>query len=228
MIPYKYTYFVFCLLFFIPWLLLYFHRKDLRKEMLFMSILLAFGSLITGYLFWTIDWWRPETITATRVGFEDFILGFANGGIAAVIYEEIYRTHFIKRKAAKKNYYPYVIIFSFIFFISFLFWGFNINSFTASSVSMIITTLLIFFLRKDLIIDSIISGLLMMIISIPIYLILIKVSPGWVEHTWLFNSISGIKFLGIPIEDLIFYLLFGFVTGPFYEIWQGYRLKKSR
>lgn len=45
---------------------------------------------LSEYLFWTRDWWKPTTITDTVVGVEDFLLSFTNGGIAAVIYEEVF------------------------------------------------------------------------------------------------------------------------------------------
>lgn len=99
MIPYKYTYFVGTIIFFIPWLILYLWRKDIRKQMLQLSIWVAIGSLITAYFWWTIDWWRPETITGTRIGLEDLLLGFSNGGIAAVIYEEVFRKRLYRRVA---------------------------------------------------------------------------------------------------------------------------------
>ena len=89
MIPLKYTYLIGAVISFVPWLILYMHRKDLRGEMVTMSVLVAAMGLISNYFWWTEDWWRPLTITATRIGIEDIVLGFSTGGIAAVPLEDL-------------------------------------------------------------------------------------------------------------------------------------------
>ena len=40
---------------------------------------------------YTLDWWAPLTITGTVVGIEDVLFGFVCGGIATVVYEEIFK-----------------------------------------------------------------------------------------------------------------------------------------
>jgi len=227
LIPYRFTYLIGSVIFMIPWLILYLLRKDIRAEMLMMSILMAFASFITGYLFWTIDWWQPETITGTKVGIEDLILGFANGGVAAAIYEEIFKKHFSRRRHDKNKIKLVILILFSIIFIFYLFYIIRLTSFLASAIVMTLFGILILYLRRDLVLDAIVSGLLMAIVSIPVYLILEIVSPGWIDKTWLYSFLSEIKILGIPIEDLIFYFLAGFIAGPFYETWQGYRLIES-
>src|SRR3989344_9364457 len=84
----------FCLL----WIFIFLKRKDLRKEMLVMSTMIGLMSAATSYYWWTVDWWQPLTITGTRVGIEDFILGFASGGIMVTIYETVFRRSVYKRK----------------------------------------------------------------------------------------------------------------------------------
>jgi len=64
-VPFSYTYFIGTLLFMIPWVFIFATRKDLRREMIAISILGGVVSVITGYWWWTIDWWRPQTITGT-------------------------------------------------------------------------------------------------------------------------------------------------------------------
>ena len=55
-----------------------------------MSLLFGFGGIVSEQTH-TQDWWQPLTLTGTRIGVEDFLIGFAIGGIAAVIYAEAYR-----------------------------------------------------------------------------------------------------------------------------------------
>lgn len=71
-------------------------RKDLRREIFFISILISIISVLTSYCWWTKDWWRPNTVTGTIVGIEDFIIGFTAGGIMSVIYDFIFNKGYQK------------------------------------------------------------------------------------------------------------------------------------
>src|ERR1035437_8729952 len=85
-IPDKYIYLLALIPFCLIWVFLFTKRKDLRKEMLSVSILIGILSVVTSYLWWTKDWWRPLTVTGTVVGIEDFTMGFASGVIISIIY----------------------------------------------------------------------------------------------------------------------------------------------
>ena len=226
LIPHKYAYLVGTLIFFIPWLILFWHRKDLRKEMIVMSIIASFAGISTAY-FWTQDWWRPYTITGTRIGIEDLLLGISNGGIAAVLYEEVFRRKLYKRKSKEEHNKGllFLVIVNFIFFLVILY-GLKTTSFYAFLFSMISFCVALVILRRDLLISSLINGLLMVLMVLPVYYILIIFSPGLIDKIYLFDTLSGIRITGIPIEELVFYYLFGFVGTLFYEYWQGWGLVK--
>lgn len=225
-VPYKFSYLVGDLLFLIPWIILFFYRKDVRKEMIFMGLILLFMGLLYEPLWWTTDWWHPPTITGTKIGIEDFLLGFTNGGIGAVIYEVIFRMRLYKK--SKEQHVLGVIVLLMLFFsITALFvWLFHISSFIATSVSMITTGFILAYLRKDLFISAFISGFLLVIVSMPVYLILMLLSPGWIEKVWDFQKLSGFLIAGIPIEDLIFYFLVGFLSSYLYKYGSGKYLRK--
>lgn len=192
--------------------------------MIFMSLGIGIGSLVTAHLWWTIDWWQPETITGTRIGIEDFLLGFSNGGIAAVLYEAFFRKRFA-RKRKLQNFNTFTICLILFFVIAFLFWGLNITSFWASTIAMIIAAAYLLITRRDLFINALMSGFLMALVSLPFYYVLIWLFPGFVYKTWLFQYLSGTTITGIPVEGIVFYFLFGFVIGPLYEYWQNRRLR---
>jgi len=226
LVPYKYTYLVYSLIFVVPWILFFFKRKDLRNEMIFSSILIAVLSIATAYLWWTVDWWRPETITGTIVGIEDILLGFTTGGIAAVAYEELFRRKLYKTKIKNPKVEFLFILFLISILICLLTWMFGLLSWVASSVAMIIGIVVLFFLRRDLTINALASGFFLMLATLPAYFLVMIVSPGWIERTWLFENLTGKLFIGIPIEDVIFYFLMGFLVGPMYEVWMGDKLKR--
>jgi hypothetical protein len=92
---------------------------------------------------------------------------------------------------------------------------------------MMLTALVVVFIRKDLIATSFLSGILMAFISFLFYLVILLLSKEWVDQTYL-RGISGIRFIGVPIEEFVFWFMSGLVFGPFYEYWQGERLKAMR
>jgi hypothetical protein len=224
MIPLKYAYLVGDLIFFIPWAILFWHRKDLRKEMLVMGLFAAVASFTTAY-FWTTDWWRPQTITGTRIGIEDFILGISIGGVAAVLYEEIFRKKLYRRNPQTHSESIFLLLLLTSLFFLILFWGLHFTSFFACVFAFLAISAVLIFLRRDLFICAIINGFLMTTIVLPVYYFLMIFSPGFVEKTYLFKTLSGIRITGIPIEELIFFFLFGCVTVLIYEYWWGFRLR---
>lgn len=53
-VPYKFTYLVAGLIHLFVWLILYWHRKDIRKEMWVISILVMIVSVIAEFHMWTV------------------------------------------------------------------------------------------------------------------------------------------------------------------------------
>jgi len=221
MIPQKHAFLFGVAVMFIPWIICFLLRKDLRKEMIIMSLHVGAGSVITGYIWWTVDWWRPETITGTIVGIEDYLLGFVNGGVAAVLYEVVSG----EKQKVKKQLATFSEILSFFlltgFILSFLTWWVGMTSFVASSIAMLMAVALLLYFRRDLLKNVLLSGLLMAVVSLPTYFIIESFSPGWVSNTFLYEYLTGFHILKAPLEDIAFYFLFGMWVGPFYELWKG-------
>lgn len=65
----------------------------------------------------------------------------------------------------------------------------------------------------------------MILVALPVYVTEILLSPNIVSNTYIYNTLSGIRFIGIPIEELAFYFVFGFMVALMYEYWQGFRLR---
>ena len=97
MISYQYTYLIGSLIALTIWTFFFIHRKDTRREMLTLSIIFGITGILAEYLY-TIDWWKPLTITGTRIGIEDFLFGFSCGGVFGVAYE-----YFFKKKIKIKR-----------------------------------------------------------------------------------------------------------------------------
>ena len=112
MLPIKYTYLLGASLFLIPWLIIFWQRKDLRNLLLLVGSLFTILGIIAAYLWWTKDWWRPYTITNTIVGIEDVILGFASSGVCACLYLVLFRKKLVENKNTNlsKNIFNLLII----------------------------------------------------------------------------------------------------------------------
>jgi len=220
----KFVYLIALIPFCVLWLLIFLKRKDLRQEMLVMSLLIGVLSVVTSYYWWTVDWWKPLTITGTKVGVEDFIMGFTTGGIMATIYEVVFKRGLYKRKLYHHVSGGLTILFLLAQTTMWLFWGIGFTSFWASTVAMSLVAIIMLFVRKDLLFNSILSGILMALVSTFFYGVILLISPQWIGHTYLLG-LSGIHAFGVPIEEFVFWFMSGLVFGPFYEYWQGEKLR---
>lgn len=223
MVSYQYSYLIGSLALLLVWLILYLWRKDVRREMLSISVLFGVMGLIIDPIY-MMDWWNP----LRNLGIESFLFGFVTSGIASVIYEETFNKK-IKTKKFGKNYpvknlnLIHLLTMGFILFFGSIFllkW----SSFVASFPSLFIPTFIIWIKRNDLIKNSLFSGVLLLIVSFLFFIIPELITPGWVESAWRFENLSGILILGAPIEDLIWFFMAGLLIGPLYEYWQEGRL----
>ena len=108
------AYLAWVIIFGLVWLILYLHRKDLRYEMLFSSLLLLpFG--LTQPLF-VPDYWQPDVLYKFFGLFdiESLLWCFFTGGIAAVLYEEIFKIRLVPGKNDKKSRHHAYLIYLFM------------------------------------------------------------------------------------------------------------------
>lgn len=216
----------------IIWIVLFLWRKDLRREIICLSIIFGVLGILTEIVH-VKDWWKPLTITNTIPSIEDFLFGFCIGGIASVIYEAVFKkrvkirkSNQIKTKKRNLRLISIIILGILVFFGSF--YLLKLNSFYSAMLSSLIPTLVIYIKRKDLILDSIFSGFLLLFIPVITYSIAELIFPGWVQAFWYFKNVQNIVILNVPIDDLIWYFFAGLVIGPLYEYWQEGRIIKKK
>lgn len=224
-----YAYLVYSSLFIIPWLILFILRKDLRKEMLITSIFIAGLGVIVEWLWYTKDWVKPLTITQTRVGIEDFILGFGAGGIASVIYKKEVFHKTVNKSVSLNNIRHWVLALPLLLAAGtahLLFAYFGWFSFWANVVGVGLGLFLMSLLRKDLEKEALEGGLLLTIVTVPIYWITFFIFPTWVRDYWNYENVSGFLILGIPYEDLLWWVFVGALMAILYDYWALLKLKK--
>lgn len=231
LLPFKYAYLTGDFLLASVWLLLYIKRKDLRFEIIVMSVLSLFWIAVSYVLFasdfiskvWVSEGLGILTFLPLGIHGEDMLFTFFLGGIAAVLYEEILsKKHF--KKYRKRNAFIHFALFPLIIFFSLLIGirFFNINPYYASFVGFLISAGLIWILRRDLFLHSIISGVFLSVIYFIFFaFIFIPLFPGIVKEWWHLSQLSRIFLLGVPMEELMWCFFFGLFIGPSYEFILG-------
>ncbi|MFA5917788.1 MAG: lycopene cyclase domain-containing protein [Candidatus Gracilibacteria bacterium] len=228
--PTKYLYLIGSLYFAFIALWMYYKMPKYRKAMLVLGLAIFWSGPVSEYFWMTKDWWHPETITGTIIGIEDFIFSFAHVIIPMFIYKLVFNKDtdrdFTKENISIKNSLKNLILWFIIpFSLSGILFGFfHINSVISVFIGMLLSCLILVILRKDLFIPSLWGAILMLIIALPAYLLLEFLSPGYIEKWWFMSKLTGILWLGIPIEDLLWYVIYGFMSGGAYEFIFNFKL----
>ena len=222
----QYAYLIGNAFFLIVWLILFMLRKDLRKEMLLMSVLIApLGPL--SELFYLRDYWQPQIFTGWVIGIEDLLFAFSIGGIAGVAYEVFFGKRYAKRHLHKRSYFMLGIV---VFGVLWMIFGnlvLGFNSIYVSTAGFLLIGLAMLVVRHDLLRDALISGLLVGVLMFIFYLLFIPLHTGIIQEWWLLDNLSGVLIFGVPLEELMWGFGWGFVAGPVYEFINGLRLKRA-
>jgi hypothetical protein len=215
-IPLEYSFLTGALLSLLLWSIFFALSKGMRKDMVWISLFVGVYALVCDYFWWNVDWWHPITVTGTRIGIEDFITGFSCGGIMAVV------APFLLSKKIKKEKSSYRIMGALLliglqFFCLAVFTNWlGFPSVYGTVIGYLLTTPMLLLQRRDLWPISLTTAVATSLGTLPIYGALQFLFPDYVAKTWIFSNLSGILFLGIPIEDVLFFFLLALFFGPFY------------
>lgn len=230
----QYVWLIWSLLILFIWVIVLKLNKHLRKEMLWASIGTAPLGL-TEPLF-VPSYWNPPSLfdLAQRTGFdiESIIFSFAVGGLAAVLYESIFKVRHMVMTEEERHHKRHrlhllaltspVIIFIILATIT------NWNNIYCAIVAMFLGGIAALLCRPDLKKKIWVGGLLFLGLYFIIFLSLVKVFPNYVQNVWNLSHISGILILGIPLEELLFAFALGMLWSSFYEHIYWYRLMKQQ
>lgn len=223
----KYIYTILAILFLSVWLVLFFARKNVRREMLLISLPGSFFGPLTDFFYFK-DWWHPFTFSGSFLSVEALVTGFGIGGVAAVVYEVVFREKINQRNVTitiphlLKVVKVFIVLF-FVFALSFYVVG---NSFYATDVTFLVLIIFELYRRPDLIKDSLYSGFLLVAVAVGVYATLNLIIPGWVDSIWVFKNTPKVYFLSLPIDYLVWYFLAGAGVGPLVEFIFRSKLQK--
>jgi len=221
----QYAYFIGCFILFLVWFLFFVLRKDLRKEMIFGSLLaLPFGFI---ECLLVPEYWNPPSLfnLISRFGFslESFLLFFSGGGITAVIYEVVGRKKTAKIRLEHKSFFgPYLIVALIFISLELLFPSRTVYN---AIVSLLVGAGIIAFKRKDLIVQIILGGVFFALIYFLFFLIFNRLFPGYIVSTYNLENFWGIMIWGVPLEEIAMGFAAGACWSTLFEYIKGYRTR---
>jgi hypothetical protein len=146
------------------------------------------------------------------------------GGISTVIYEAFTRKKAIFSKP--RNFLTTIIIILNILgtlLLTFI----GINSIWASVTMLILGSLYMIYIDRDLIDDMFWSPIILIIIIIALYSLWFWIYPDAYYKFWVVQKMTGI-FLGkIPIEEISWFFSAALFLGILYEFWRNVRKYKK-
>lgn len=221
---YHFAYLVGALLFDAAWAVCYLLGKRYRPQMIWgtaVTVPLA----LTSFLF-VPQYWTPPSLfdldARFRVGLEDFLWAGAVGGIASVVGEIFLKEGLAtrRRQPRKKHYFPFLVMV--VVFLILWFWHPQKNIYN-TTIAFAVCALIVAFLRRDLILTMIVGAVIFTILYFGLFLYFLALYRNFVDLYYNLSNISGIRLLGVPIEELMFAASGGAVWSVAYEYLQGYR-----
>jgi hypothetical protein len=207
----------------IPWILLFILRKNLRKEMIIMSLIAAPFAMLD--LFFVPNYWKPITLYGLPIGIEGLIFSFEIGGIAAVIYSEITKQIPVKINGYHKHAsLALVFVLAAIIFLALV--NHIASTMLALYAALIAGTAITLFMRKDLLKSAIEGALAFGLIYFIMFTIELTFFPN-VKSWFTLNGLPKIYIFNVPVWEILFAVTFAAYWGNLYEIIFGYKYKKS-
>lgn len=208
--------------FLLPWSLLYAMKPDFRREMLRVSLLTSLLGLSEPIF--VPRYWNPPSLfdLAQHTGFdiESLIFCFSIGGIGAVTYNVVAKRKLgevscTERHNGRHRWHRLAVSAPFIAFplLYFLPW----NPIYPGIVAMAIGGIANMLCRPDLLRNTLIGGVLFLLLYAAFMLLLVVFEPGYIEAVWNLPALSGVMIGGIPLEELGFGFSFGLYWAGVYE-----------
>ncbi len=226
MIPNQYVYLTGCLILFAIWLLIFWRRKDLRREMLWASCLgLPFG--IVDY-FLVPEYWHPDSLFGLMkvygAGLESFFFLFVMAGIASVAYQSLHKRRSLRRISGEKKrgrHLGLLLLVALVYVLAsvlspaksvyYLMMGGGLGALATS------------YYRPDLRKQMFASAFLFSLVYFAVFVFLNLIFKGWVQEFYNLNNTWGILILGVPLEEIGVAFFAGSFWSTLYEYTKSYR-----
>ena len=222
MISDQYVWLVWSCALLVPWLGVYASYPGQRNEMLWASLAtMPFG--LTEPLF-VPDYWSPPSLfdLARTTGFdiESLVFSFGIGGIGAVLYNFLLGRELTPVAAAERHsahhrlhYWAMAVPFVSFAVLYVLPW----NPIYPAIAAMLLGALAAVWCRRDLVGKTWIGSALFSGYYAVFLLGIEWTAPGYIERTWNLGALSGVRIVGMPLEELLFAAAFGAYWSGLYD-----------
>ncbi|MFA6354361.1 MAG: lycopene cyclase domain-containing protein [Candidatus Paceibacterota bacterium] len=224
--PYQYAYITGCLILLLVWLFIFLKRKDLRREIIWASLVgLPFGFIEK---FFVPFYWYPESLFDLMkqygFGLEGFLYSFSVAGIAAVGYEFLEKRRAVKIKRNKKLHLGPFLLFILVYVGLEVFFPTKpmINLSLAFICGIISTALL----RPDLLKQILASGLIFGVFYFIFFVFINTMFKDFIGQFYSPQLFGNFKILGVPLEEIFGAFTGGAFWSTIYEYTKSYREKR--
>lgn len=217
----KYLYFFGTLIALLVFFIIFCPRKDLQIRMIRIGLLVGVIGVLFEVFFFQ-DYWNPPLLFRFGKfgGIEDFLFGFATGGISTAIYAFLFRKRFHKKNSPHYWIIPTMVGIELLSFFIF-FYLCRFNSIYASAIGFLISAVTIVTIRKDLITESIVSAVVTALLLVLVESLLLVFAVGYLRQYYFLYGKMLLLFGYTPITELIWGLSFGAAIGPLYDFASG-------
>jgi hypothetical protein len=211
------------------WLAIFVRRRDLRRRMLWVSLLLLPMAPL-GESYFLLDYWRPPLLLPLWYGgyeyggLADFLFAFALGGIAVAAHP------LVARRAApppgirpRRRWLALVFASAMIATIYLLTDRGPVNSIFASMLGFLLTAAAICAARPDLIAASLVAAGVASLTLVGVEAIGSLMAPQFLSRYWLLaGGPWGVLIAGrVPLTEALWGAAFGAAVGPLYDACTG-------
>lgn len=197
-----------------PWGVLFALAPRQRRMMLRASLLTAPLGL-TEPLF-VPEYWNPPSLfgLAQRTGFdiESVLFSFGLGGVGAVLYNAATRRAsetVPPQERAHRRHRRHALALATPFLVFPLAFPWAWNPIYPAIIAMLAGAVANIVCRPDLARKTFVGGALFLLYYALLFLAFRVSAPGYVERVWHWEQITGVRVLGIPVEELLFAAAFG-------------------
>lgn len=219
----EYAWFGGSLILFLIWLIIYYFRPDLRKEMVIVSLIFTPVGL-TGHLY-AGSYWNPDHLTklfGLNVGMADFLFTFSISGMGAVFYQFLLDKHYSDTSPGIyfNRILSIVLVLAtgvVVFYTLEYILSVSLNIIITSAVGLLVMGLLFAWLYSRQTTSIILNGLLFGLFIVLVERITGFIFPGFFG-LWIEGELLGYYLWGVPVEEFIWHFAWGMAIGSVYEI----------
>ena len=179
----------------------------------------------------TPGYWTPPSIFDINrrtggYGIEDALFSFFAGGIAACLYELMFKLK-VSKKTNKKLKRGHALSFALIMG-SLIFVFTPVNAIYLFIFLQFFGALAIIHQRRDLVLHAVLGGIFFMLLYGMLFLIFNLLFPTFIHNYYHLQRTTHILFLGVPLEEFLFALTLGMMWAPLYEYEHRVKDRKNR